>query len=54
MDLQHGTPGRQAEVHGRHRRHLRDAQFPSRDPDRLVLRKYDAVAGQHVLFREER
>ncbi|WP_210637520.1 50S ribosomal protein L33 [Streptomyces sp. GESEQ-13] len=24
------------------------------DPDRLVLRKYDAVAGQHVLFREER
>jgi large subunit ribosomal protein L33 len=24
------------------------------DPDRLVLRKYDAVAGQHVPFREER
>lgn len=24
------------------------------DPDRLVLRKYDAVAHQHVLFREER
>ncbi|EGG47054.1 MULTISPECIES: 50S ribosomal protein L33 [Streptomyces] len=24
------------------------------DPDRLVLRKYDAVAGEHVLFREER
>lgn len=23
-------------------------------PDRLVLRKYDPVAGQHVLFREER
>ncbi|CAM5335105.1 hypothetical protein SFUMM280S_09289 [Streptomyces fumanus] len=24
------------------------------DPDRLVLRKYDPVAGGHVLFREER
>ncbi len=24
------------------------------DPDRLVLRKYDPVAGEHVLFREER
>jgi large subunit ribosomal protein L33 len=24
------------------------------DPDRLVLRKYDAVAGEHVLFRVER
>ncbi|MFF2521241.1 50S ribosomal protein L33 [Streptomyces liangshanensis] len=24
------------------------------DPDRLVLRKYDAVAGRHVTFREER
>ncbi|MGW6010123.1 50S ribosomal protein L33 [Streptomyces sp. NPDC055210] len=24
------------------------------DPDRLVLRKYDRVAGEHVLFREER
>lgn len=24
------------------------------DPDRLVLRKYDPAAGQHVLFREER
>ncbi|OIJ67382.1 50S ribosomal protein L33 [Streptomyces mangrovisoli] len=24
------------------------------DPDRLVLRKYDPVAGKHVLFREER
>ncbi|MGW3108333.1 50S ribosomal protein L33 [Streptomyces sp. NPDC001100] len=24
------------------------------DPDRLVLRKYDPVAGQHVAFREER
>lgn len=24
------------------------------DPDRLVLRKYDAVVGEHVLFREER
>ncbi|MFE7017481.1 50S ribosomal protein L33 [Streptomyces sp. NPDC057651] len=24
------------------------------DPDRLVLRKYDAVTGKHVLFREER
>ncbi|WP_055490851.1 50S ribosomal protein L33 [Streptomyces sp. TP-A0356] len=24
------------------------------DPDRLVLRKYDAVVGRHVLFREER
>ncbi|MEV6117799.1 50S ribosomal protein L33 [Streptomyces sp. NPDC052109] len=24
------------------------------DPDRLVLRKYDPVAGRHVLFREER
>ncbi|MFF2959930.1 50S ribosomal protein L33 [Streptomyces sp. NPDC057963] len=24
------------------------------DPDRLVLRKFDAVAGRHVLFREER
>ncbi|MFD4550592.1 50S ribosomal protein L33 [Streptomyces sp. NPDC058466] len=24
------------------------------DPDRLVLRKYDPVAGQHVPFREER
>ncbi|MDT0466181.1 MULTISPECIES: 50S ribosomal protein L33 [Streptomyces] len=23
-------------------------------PDRLVLRKYDPVANQHVLFREER
>ncbi|MET8327830.1 50S ribosomal protein L33 [Streptomyces sp. NPDC005181] len=23
-------------------------------PDRLVLRKYDAAAGEHVLFREER
>ncbi|MET7682525.1 50S ribosomal protein L33 [Streptomyces sp. NPDC005423] len=23
-------------------------------PDRLVLRKYDSVAGTHVLFREER
>ncbi|MGO4425087.1 50S ribosomal protein L33 [Streptomyces sp. MCAF7] len=24
------------------------------DPDRLVLRKFDPVAGEHVLFREER
>jgi large subunit ribosomal protein L33 len=24
------------------------------DPDRLALRKYDPVAHQHVLFREER
>ncbi|MET9381813.1 50S ribosomal protein L33 [Streptomyces sp. NPDC002928] len=24
------------------------------DPDRLVLRKYDPVAGTHVPFREER
>ncbi|MFJ9965199.1 50S ribosomal protein L33 [Streptomyces avermitilis] len=24
------------------------------DPDRLVLRKYDPVAGQHVPFRETR
>ncbi|WP_326665885.1 50S ribosomal protein L33 [Streptomyces sp. NBC_00385] len=24
------------------------------NPDRLVLRKYDAAAGLHVLFREER
>lgn len=24
------------------------------DPDRLVLRKFDAVAGRHVEFREER
>ncbi|MDF9811305.1 50S ribosomal protein L33 [Streptomyces sp. SPB162] len=24
------------------------------NPDRLVLRKYDPAAGQHVLFREER
>ncbi|MFE2992404.1 50S ribosomal protein L33 [Streptomyces sp. NPDC059262] len=24
------------------------------NPDRLVLRKYDAVTGKHVLFREER
>lgn len=24
------------------------------DPDRLVLRKYDAVLGEHVPFREER
>ncbi|MEU9619664.1 MULTISPECIES: 50S ribosomal protein L33 [unclassified Streptomyces] len=24
------------------------------NPDRLVLRKFDAVAGRHVLFREER
>ncbi|MBT3149411.1 50S ribosomal protein L33 [Streptomyces sp. CHD11] len=24
------------------------------DPDRLILRKYDPVAGAHVLFREER
>ncbi|MEU5716432.1 50S ribosomal protein L33 [Streptomyces sp. NPDC020403] len=24
------------------------------DPDRLVLRKYDPAAGQHVLFRETR
>ncbi|GGX57761.1 50S ribosomal protein L33 [Streptomyces fructofermentans] len=24
------------------------------DPDRLVLRKFDAVAGAHVLFREVR
>jgi large subunit ribosomal protein L33 len=24
------------------------------DPDRLVLRKYDRVAGAHVEFREER
>ncbi|MEV6209003.1 50S ribosomal protein L33 [Kitasatospora sp. NPDC051914] len=24
------------------------------DPDRLVLRKYDPVVGQHVAFREER
>ncbi|MEU7095664.1 50S ribosomal protein L33 [Kitasatospora aureofaciens] len=24
------------------------------DPDRLVLRKYDPVAGTHVTFREER
>jgi large subunit ribosomal protein L33 len=23
-------------------------------PDRLVLRKYDAAAGRHVQFREER
>ena len=23
-------------------------------PDRLVLRKYDPVAGEHVPFREER
>ncbi|MER6125191.1 50S ribosomal protein L33 [Streptomyces sp. NPDC001795] len=24
------------------------------NPDRLVLRKYDPVAREHVLFREER
>jgi large subunit ribosomal protein L33 len=24
------------------------------DPDRLVLRKYDPIAGTHVDFREER
>lgn len=24
------------------------------DPDRLQLRKYDPVAGRHVMFREER
>ncbi|MFJ2950652.1 50S ribosomal protein L33 [Streptomyces sp. NPDC087226] len=24
------------------------------DPDRLLLRKYDPVAGRHVRFREER
>ena len=24
------------------------------DPDRLVLRKYDPMAGRHVDFREER
>ncbi|GAA5018158.1 50S ribosomal protein L33 [Kitasatospora paranensis] len=24
------------------------------DPDRMVLRKYDPVARQHVVFREER
>jgi large subunit ribosomal protein L33 len=24
------------------------------NPDRIVLRKYDAVAGRHVDFREER
>lgn len=24
------------------------------NPDRLVLRKYDSVVGEHVLFREER
>ena len=24
------------------------------DLDRLVLRKYDPVAGEHLLFREER
>ncbi|AVH55004.1 MULTISPECIES: 50S ribosomal protein L33 [Streptomyces] len=24
------------------------------DPDRLVLRKYDPIADEHVLFREER
>lgn len=24
------------------------------NPDRLVLRKYDPVAGEHVPFREER
>ncbi|GAA2993046.1 50S ribosomal protein L33 [Kitasatospora albolonga] len=24
------------------------------DPDRLVLRKFDPVAREHVLFREER
>jgi large subunit ribosomal protein L33 len=24
------------------------------DPDRLALRKYDPIARQHVLFREER
>ncbi|MDH6629682.1 large subunit ribosomal protein L33 [Streptomyces sp. LBL] len=24
------------------------------DPDRLVLRKYDPVTGEHVAFREER
>ncbi|MFF3456802.1 50S ribosomal protein L33 [Streptomyces sp. NPDC002730] len=24
------------------------------DPDRLLLRKYDATVGRHVLFREER
>ncbi|GHH74797.1 hypothetical protein GCM10018781_42220 [Kitasatospora indigofera] len=24
------------------------------DPDRMALRKYDPVARQHVLFREER
>ncbi|GLX48886.1 50S ribosomal protein L33 3 [Streptomyces hygroscopicus subsp. hygroscopicus] len=26
----------------------------SSNPGRLVLRKYDPVAGAHVLFREER
>ncbi|MEU8504674.1 50S ribosomal protein L33 [Streptomyces brevispora] len=24
------------------------------NPDRLVLRKFDAAVGRHVLFREER
>ncbi|MEU3063369.1 50S ribosomal protein L33 [Streptomyces subrutilus] len=27
---------------------------PRNDPDRLVLRKYDPLAGRHVAFREER
>ncbi|MFF1444394.1 50S ribosomal protein L33 [Streptomyces sp. NPDC058295] len=26
----------------------------SNDPDRLVLRKYDPLAGKHTAFREER
>ncbi|MFI6657593.1 50S ribosomal protein L33 [Streptomyces sp. NPDC050523] len=26
----------------------------SNNPDRLVLRKYDPVVGEHVAFREER
>lgn len=24
------------------------------DPDRMTLRKYDPIAGEHVLFRETR
>ncbi|MET7519412.1 50S ribosomal protein L33 [Streptomyces sp. NPDC005480] len=39
--------------------HIRYTPYVTRknrlnDPDRLVLRKYDAVTGKHVLFREER
>jgi hypothetical protein len=45
---------REAPLDGRHRLHVRHQEEPPQRPDRMVLRKFDPVAREHVEFREER